>query len=136
MTEDYAEPCVLGAILLKPRLVKSVRGALGVSDFSTDKHRTVFRAICALDDQGIPPDLPAVGQHILTSGETERVGGPIGLSELVDGIPAHDDLSGFIRMVKRLSIDRRIQQTSDAMQAALEDGELPSDVLAEYLPQG
>src|SRR4051812_7025405 len=79
-----AEQAVLGAILLDNDVLHDVIPILKVDSFWRDDHQIIFRAIRDLYDQGKPVDAVLLDEELKKRGESERIGGPDTISELVN----------------------------------------------------
>lgn len=56
LTDDDAERCVIGSILIDAQYLPDVREVLAPEDFANALHRTAYRAMLALADRGAPAD--------------------------------------------------------------------------------
>ena len=133
--EGFAEFGIIASIIEHPNILPVVREELDLSDFLREKNRVVYRAICELYDTGITPGWDSLLEHLTASGDLPKVGGASGLAEMIDGVPRSDDVRPLIRMVKKLALDHRAASEFEVVRLALEDGEQPSEVLAEQLPK-
>lgn len=135
MNDHFAEFGIIASVMEHPHILSGVREALDVSDFLSEKNRVVWRAICELDDNGITPGWDALLEHLTAAGDLHKVGGATGLAEMIDGVPRSDEPSSLIRIVKRLSHDHSAASAFEQIRLALDDGQQPSEVLAEHLPK-
>jgi replicative DNA helicase len=133
--DHFAERALIGVMLQNARVIPGVRETLEVSEFLRESSRVVVRTIFELWDQGITPNLAAVGQHLCAAGDFDKAGGATYVASLTDCVPSTDDVSGLCRMVKKLAIDHRIAEEFERVRLSLEDGEQPSEVLAECIPR-
>lgn len=111
---DAGLPCsidterfVLGAILLD-RSMDSARAALDPDDFSLEKHRRIWRAMCEVYDHGRNPEYLDVALELDRRSERESVGGLTYLIDLTDGIPQHVNLDSHIGVLHEKTNLRRI----------------------------
>ena len=56
LTDDDAERCVIGSVLIDARYLPAVREVLAPEDFANALHRIAYRAMLALADRGAPAD--------------------------------------------------------------------------------
>jgi hypothetical protein len=135
LNESFAERGIIASVVEHPHILSTVREALDPSDFLREKHRIVWRSICEVDDSGIPPVWDVLLEHLSAAGDLPKVGGVSGLAEIIDGVPRSDDVSPLVRMVRRLSLDRRVASELEQVGLALADKEQPSEVLVEHWPK-
>lgn len=83
-----AEKSVLGAILRSAGAADHVIASLSPEDFYAPAHQIVFRAVAELYESRLPIDPVTVSDVLQRSGEGERVGGALFLSDLLDAVPS------------------------------------------------
>jgi replicative DNA helicase len=103
-----AEEAVLGAVLAAGRLLVEVAGQLEEVDFYRPTHRTIWRAILRLADQGQPTDPVTVLGELDDSGELAEVGGGPFLHTLVETVPTVANAAHYARLVADAARRRRV----------------------------
>lgn len=135
-----AERFVLGSILLDESFLPDVRAVLDESDFSLEKHRTIFRRMLHVQDAGDAVDVVTVASALEDHRERESVGGISYLVELQDGLPTLPNIDSYVRIVQEKAVRRRgivaaqhlmnrLMDQSDDSAGALSDAER---LLADY----
>lgn len=112
-----AEEFVLGSVLLDHRHAMPQIGVLREDDFSMDKHRKIYRAMCELDSKGADIDYLTVVNLLDKQNNLEAVGGISAVSNLTDGLPKLENLSSYVEIVKEKSRLRKIIYTNHTMMA-------------------
>lgn len=70
-----SEQMVIGVLLGDPRTIRTIRAELDAEDFQSEDGRAIFRAACALDDDGVSADPVLIRQKALEQGhELDRRG--------------------------------------------------------------
>ena len=103
-----AEASLLGALLLDASLLEVVRTQVQPDDLSRETHRAIYRAMLALAEAGREPSFAAVTEALRASGELEAAGGPAAIVALIEGTPSPAHARGYVAVVERTSILRRI----------------------------
>lgn len=125
-----AEESVLGSILLDNQAINVCLERISADDFYKTSHQTIFEAMTLLSDRREPIDIITLGQQLRSMGQLEAVGGAQGLSYLASAVPNAANVAYYARMIKEMSIRRRlIHESSDIINSAFE---LESD-LEEFL---
>tara|TARA_R110000824_G_scaffold233768_4_gene422117 strand:+ start:428 stop:913 length:486 start_codon:yes stop_codon:yes gene_type:complete len=75
------EKALLGAMLLDGECIAGVRKCL--PRFRQQSHRTIYNAICALNDNGEPADQVTVSEELSARGQLNDVGGAATIASLV-----------------------------------------------------
>jgi hypothetical protein len=117
-----AEMGILGAVLLNNAAIKKARELVTPADFSSDRHRLVFRAMLTLDDRGEKIDAVTIG-HALSSAELDRVGGPQYLSNLIDGLPREPNVTEWCEIVRSHHISISMAKTAELIRDAALSGQ-------------
>lgn len=104
-----AEQQVLGAILLDPQnAIADVVDRLKPEDFYLQRHRVIYRTMCALFLESVPPDVITVSNRLQERGETERAGGRIYLNELQDRSVTSAALEHHADIVRKKAVLRSL----------------------------
>lgn len=132
--EREAERALLGAMLLSPAVLPSIRGSLRVEHFASPAHRRIYAAVVALHDVGEEVELLTLRRQLETSGELVAVGGLDALSALLDEVPTAANASAHVRLVIESSRLRRLatlgQSLGDAVRTRAGTSE---ELLAQHL---
>jgi replicative DNA helicase len=102
-----AERALLASIMLKPDIANDIFEILTFEDFYLKTHKTIFRAMEELYDQGKPLDIVTLSDYLQNSSKLEEVGGIAFLNELIDFIPTSANAIHYANIVKNKSIARR-----------------------------
>lgn len=100
------EKAVLGALLVAPERLPSVREVLSAEDFHRPAHAILFRIICQLADRGVPPDVSLVLDEIEEHGSAEAVGGIAYVAALGQVPAVVDHVDDYARRVGELATRR------------------------------
>jgi replicative DNA helicase len=103
-----AEEAVLGAILASGRLLVEVAGQLEEVDFYRPAHRTIWRAMLRLADQGEATDPVTVLGELDHGGELADVGGGPFLHTLVQAVPTVANAGHYAQLVADTARRRRV----------------------------
>src|SRR3989475_4001199 len=108
-----AERAVLGAILLEgretlPRVIEVLRP----SDFYTESHRAMYRAMLTLFDRGKPVDLLTLTEELRRGDQLQFAGGQAALALLVEQGSVSAYLGSYMTMVRDMAVLRELIQTS------------------------
>lgn len=107
-SED-AEKAVLGGILIDPdNTLPAVTTILRSRDFYLDAHRLIFNAILEMSACGIRIDMVTLRDCMHQNGDEERVGGPLFIVHLTDGIMATTNVSYYAEIVRQKARERRM----------------------------
>lgn len=124
-----AEQAVVGALLIDPRVLPEVRGALRPEDFGMEANRSVFRAALSLDCRGEPLD------PVTLLEETRRAGSPVTreyLLQLMDMTPTAANVGAYLPIVRENALRRGVAElAARAKERLADEGERPADILAE-----
>lgn len=102
-----AEAAVLGAILVDERVLPDVREIVAAEDFYREAHRTIYRAMVDLSDDGGSVDPVTTFDRLGTDG-IERVGGSEYLAALLDAVPTATNVADHARIVASKATLRRV----------------------------
>ena len=132
-----AEASVLGCIMLDPRLLQEARRALVYTHFTSGSNRTIWRAMCSLDDEGVPVDVLAINDQLGSridnaTGKTllHQVGGPTAISKLSMNVVGTTSFDNALRIVLERASRRELLRIVDDARTRLNDGHGATDVIA------
>ncbi len=96
-----AEQSVLGGVLLSDRSMATLRLEEGLrpEHFYRDRHRLIWEAMCALDDEGAAIDVLTVSEHLRSAGKLEEAGGKAAIDELTGGVPGLGGIRRYAQIV-------------------------------------
>lgn len=115
-----SEQAMLGAVLLDNEALYPVLEILQPEDFYRPQHRLIFEAMLALSDRREPTDLVTLAQQLRAMDALDQVGGVEYLSQLVDAVPTATNTQFYARVVKEMSLRRRlIHEASTIAQEAI-----------------
>ena len=103
-----AEIQVLGSAILWPDRFPEAAAELTAADFYVPKHRALFGVLSHLDAKGLPVDMIQISERLRADGQFEQVGGFEGINELCDAVDSSAGLGHYLRVVKELSLARRM----------------------------
>jgi replicative DNA helicase len=121
------ERALLGCILKEPAKLLDCL-ALTDDDFYLEEHRRIWRIIRALDEQGITPDLPLVGQKAAEAGVSV-----VYVASLADTYSLPSQVPTYIAQLKDKSRRRRVILACRKAALAIADAEDPDAVEAELV---
>lgn len=125
-----AERAVLGAMLLNNDRIDDAVSIVGAADFYRDAHQCLVRHVLALHEKRSAVDLVTVRESLSAAGELERIGGPVYLAALVDGVPRSMNVEHYARIVKEKATRRALIFAAIKIQAlAYDPNELAADIL-------
>jgi replicative DNA helicase len=105
--DGLMERAVLGAILAGHQQAGELLNILKPEDFFDQRHRKVARAVLALYEAGTRPDLLAVHDELVRSGELDSVDGAAYIASMVDGIVLKSDVLYVLRGLRRMASFRQ-----------------------------
>src|SRR5467141_2785363 len=108
-----AERAVLGAVLLEgrealPRVVEVLRP----SDFYTEAHRAMYKAMLTLFDRGAPVDSLTLSEELRRNDQLQFVGGPAAIALLMEEASIAPHLGSYTAIVRDMAVLRELIQTS------------------------
>ncbi|MFN4897006.1 MAG: replicative DNA helicase [Pseudomonadota bacterium] len=116
-----AEESVLGSILLDNQAINVCLERIRAEDFYKAAHQTIFEAMTTLSERREPIDIITLGQQLRTMGQLEAAGGAQSLSYLASSVPNAANVAYYARMIKEMSIRRRlIHESTDIINSAFE----------------
>jgi replicative DNA helicase len=103
-----------------------VLGGLGVDDFTTSWHQTIYREVLAMIADGTPPDPAMCGQRLYAADKLID-GGLSYLNELSNGMPVAPNVAGYARAVRDCGRRWKVMQGANATMLAAADQTRPLD---------
>ena len=104
-----AEAAVLGAILIDPDAMLVARQVgLAVRDFFREANGYIYAAAVTMADRYETADLVTIGDLLSQRGHLDAVGGPAGLTALIEATPTSVHTAHYANIVKRMARQRRL----------------------------
>ncbi len=105
---EESERAVLASVMLDPSRLATVSGRLTLEDFYSEQHRTLYRAMLDLQEQGVTIDLRTLQARLEQQDRLESVGGVAYLASLDLDLPDLGRLDAYVEIVKERSVRRRL----------------------------
>jgi len=105
-----AEQSVLGALMLDPNAVATVRDLLRPEDFYAEKHRHIYAAALELSDRGEPIDPITLRAQLERAGTLSRSGGVDYIAELSIVTPTAASVRHYADIVVQHAMRQRLIQ--------------------------
>jgi replicative DNA helicase len=106
--DKEAEQSVLGALMLDPNAVATVRDVLQPGDFYEDRHAHIFAAALELSDRGEPIDPITLRAQLERAGTLPRSGGVEYIAELSTVTPTAASVKHYADIVVQHAVRRRL----------------------------
>ncbi len=119
-----AEQSVIGGLMLDNEKLDDITVLLQESDFYTQQHQVLYKAILQLSQQSKPFDLVTVIEKLESIGLIEDSGGKAYLVDLVSNTAGSSNIKFYSEIVREKSILRGLIQVSNEISEA------------SYFPQG
>lgn len=107
--------CVLGAMLLAPRMIDDICEIIHGEDFRDQRDEIVFNAIVAMQASGTPVDAVTVTDHLRATGDLERIGGPARLHAAITATPSAANGPWYAQRIRDEAILRRVAEVGSRM---------------------
>lgn len=119
-----SEMGVLGSCLLESDAIDIALEELTADDFSTDRHRELFKTIVDLVEEKVPVDMVTVAAALDRRKTLGMVGGSAYLAELVNFVPAvvPPIVKHYTGEIKDRAVVRRIMAAVKAVEAGAREG--------------
>jgi replicative DNA helicase len=101
-----AEQWVLGGLMLDPSAWDRIGDLISESDFYSDDHRKIYRAILTILDHSRVPDLLTVTEELSLRGELDRIGGQIYLATLLNETPSAANIRRHAEIIRERALMR------------------------------
>jgi replicative DNA helicase len=106
-----AEEAILGGILLDPEALGRVSDLVRPEAFYLNAHQDIYRAMLALQSQGMPTDLMSVTSWLKDRGLISKVGGQSKLIQLIDRTVSAVNIDQYAILVSDKYMRRKLIQT-------------------------
>ena len=127
---NEAEQSLLGAVMINPGAWDRVASKITESDFYTEAHRLIWKAICEAKDQGSPADPVTIADWFAKHGKSEIVKGGSYLTALANETPG-SNVTGWVRIILAKSKARRLIEIGTDIADRAFGSESADDILAE-----
>lgn len=126
-----AEASILGGIFVNPSILAAL-SMLEIDDFYHHPHRVVFEAIRNLEADRRAIDVVTVDAEITKRGKSDATGGIAFLGELACRVPTIDNVLSYTKIVRDLSMMRRLALRAAKVLERVYDWEYePDEFLAD-----
>jgi len=127
-----AEQSVLGAMLLDKEAISTATELISGEDFYREAHKEIFEAIVDIYNRGEPVDLITLTEKLKTRNTLDVVGGITFLTNLMDSVPATNNVKYYAKIIEDKSLLRRLIKASSEIisksyEASLDTGEIIDD---------
>ena len=124
-----AEQSVLGAILINPEKLITVREFIEADDFYKYSHRVIFKAMVTLSDRNDAIDATTVRTILDDQDDLQNIGGISYLVDLVNSVPTSANAEYYAKIVAEKAMLRRIinrltETINQAYEGATESDEI------------
>ena len=124
-----AEQSVLGAILINPEKLITVREFIEADDFYKYSHRVIFKAMVTLSDRNDAIDATTVRTILDDQDDLQNIGGISYLVDLVNSVPTSANAEYYAKIVAEKAMLRRIinrltETVNQAYEGATESDEI------------
>jgi replicative DNA helicase len=131
-----AEQAVLGGAFLDKEAWDKVVERVREEDFYRKDHRTIFRAISKLSEEGEPYDIVTVAEWLENHQLLDEAGGMRNLAALAENTPSASNISAYADIVRKRSILRQlISATTDINDTVFNPQGRSSEQILEYAEQ-
>lgn len=126
-----AEQSVLGAVLIDPNALVTVRDLLAADAFYEPKHRLIYEAMVGAEDAGEPVDIVSVTASLQASKGIGKIGGVAYLSHLANTVPTASNVGYYAGLVADKYRARELLASYRESAAAIQNGADPETVAAK-----
>jgi replicative DNA helicase len=119
------ERAVLGGVLISPEMLDDAAEHLSEGDWAREAHAVLWRHMRALQAAGKPVEFGLLVDALGRSGELEKAGGALYLSELTNGVPKASNVGYYAEQVREYAVRRDLEA------AGHEIAKLPESEAAE-----
>jgi replicative DNA helicase len=110
---EHAECTVLGGMLVDEVAVQDAAKLLSTEDFNVSSHRTIYRAMNNLIDEGEKVDIMTVSSELDRMKQIGSIGGRAYLASLSEGLPRRLSIESYVRIVKSAALARNCWRICD-----------------------
>jgi replicative DNA helicase len=128
-----AERAILGSVLINNHAYYRL-GSLTADDFFRDSHRTIFKAIARMAEDGSDVEPLTLKEELAKRSELEQIGGVAYVTSLMDVVPDVANVERYVEIVQRLSKKRaQIVAGNALMRDGFDPASEPEDAAASAM---
>lgn len=125
------EEAVLGAIMSEKDAIMEIADIIHAEMFYVEANRMIFQECAKLSLEGSPIDLLTVTAALRASGNLEKVGGVLYLTQIVDRVVSSSNIEYHARIVAQKYIQRElIKQSSKIIDSCYTENEDVFDIMS------
>jgi replicative DNA helicase len=117
-----AERSVLGAMIRDPSAIHTAQEIVKRDDFYSPAHQRIFDVLLDLTVAGKGIDLTTLAEALDRHGVLGEIGGPVYLGEVVEAVSTSVNVAHHARIVKELSLRRRLIRSCTEMIGRAQQG--------------
>lgn len=125
------ERTVLGELMIDRDAYAVVSEILCPESFYEERNQLIYKAIRSLNMANNPVDMLTVTNELERSGNLEKVGGPLYISELTTKVASSANLEYHARIVAHKYLARQLQSFGGLIQAKASDATVDVDILMQ-----
>ncbi len=127
-----AEQAILGGVLINNESMNVILDILSPDDFYRETNAALFEAMIELYNLSEPIDIITLSQSLTKKDRLDKIGGTDYLASLVEAVSTSAGISYHARIVKDLSVRRRlIARCSAISEACFQDWDETTDLLEQ-----
>ena len=107
-----AEKAVLGCLLLNKEAIYKTVHSLSINAFYDEAHKTIYKAICNMFENGSIVDSVTITDHLKKNKELKNVGDTYYITGLVEDAPSSENVEYYAEIVKQKYTLRTIINTA------------------------
>jgi replicative DNA helicase len=134
-SNEDAERCILGGILVDNKLISEAAEQLEPEDFYSPLNKKIYQAMLNLHMQGKTIDPILIIEEMKKEGPVEAMGGMNTIQQLAHGLPYFSSLAGYIEIVADTKQKRDIVRTCNQVISRTLSEEEDIDVLTDAVEQ-
>lgn len=124
-SDEQAEECVIGSVLVDTDALKRVMAVVKPADFYTIKHRWVFEALLKLSQNNQPIDAVTLRRELESSGKLAEIGGPAQITYYMTVVPTAMHAGGYAKIVADMATRRSLIKAASDIATQAYDVETP-----------
>lgn len=127
-----AEQAVLGSMLKDQEAVTSAIEVLKIDDFYRNDHKEIFGAMYDIYNSGGNIDMVTVQNELTIRGVSEKVGGLVYLSTIMDSVPTTSNIESYVKIVEeKATIRGLIKSANDILKMGYSGTENADNVVEQ-----
>ena len=132
---DEAERSVVGTMFLNKDCIPDVIGIVKETDFYTERHAELYRAICQLYDLGKPIDLVTLKEQLTLMGTLEKIGGIEYVVDVANSVPSIESVKYYAEIVKDKAVQRSLIRLASIIEDSCYAGNRETDEIIKTAQQ-